>query len=392
MGNILLFLGSGVSLKSGMPETEKITELILNGRWFKHSNDIYYSGKHPNPEPIYQDSNIVPRLQAYLKEIKKDFDSYVERKRSFQSNYEDLFYISSQIYDELTGEIDNSAIVPYIENLDKRCQNLYKPIPFNPTIHVDLKFLSEEACKLIQDAVWHLLDKENSILGFDLLNEIIKCEQFSKIFIATLNHDLLLERYLDSLGVKYTDGFDQLNGEVRPYNSNVYENDEIKIHLVKLHGSVNWFTFRLEKEGTYTDFYAIPQKFPVELLKDSEGNLLTNLLGRPYILAGTYNKVIKYMFGIIRSQHSLFEKMLENTTVLIMSGYGWNDKGINAKLFDWINYSLKNRLILLYQNPERLQESKSSLWYNYKYLVKEGRLIPMNKWFCDTKLEDIIEF
>ena len=75
-----------------------------------------------------------------------------------------------------------------------------------------------------------------------------------------------------------------------------------------------------------------------------------------------------------------------------MSGYGWNDKGINTYLFEWILTSQKRKLILLHENPESIKESKSAMWHRYDDLIKWGRLIPIKKWMSNTSLNDILEY
>ena len=74
-----------------------------------------------------------------------------------------------------------------------------------------------------------------------------------------------------------------------------------------------------------------------------------------------------------------------------MSGYGWNDKGINGRLFQWLRSSLMNKIILLHREPEEKikKGSKSPMWHSYDDLVKNGRLIPVKKWLSEVNIEQI---
>jgi len=105
----------------------------------------------------------------------------------------------------------------------------------------------------------------------------------------------------------------------------------------------------------------------------------------------TYNKLSAYNFGIIRAIHNKFENRFWNHRLMIMSGYGWNDRGINGRLFEWILSSPDKRLILLHREPEEKikKNSKSAMWHRYDELVKGGRLIPIKKWFSEISIEFI---
>ena len=76
-----------------------------------------------------------------------------------------------------------------------------------------------------------------------------------------------------------------------------------------------------------------------------------------------------------------------------MSGYGWNDRGINGRLFEWILSSSDKRLFLLHENPEEKikNNSKSAMWHRYDDLVNDGRLIPIKKWLSDVTMDELIQ-
>ena len=45
----MLFLGSGVSLPSGLPGVNDITAKVLSGDYFRHTDGFYYRGTEPSP-------------------------------------------------------------------------------------------------------------------------------------------------------------------------------------------------------------------------------------------------------------------------------------------------------------------------------------------------------
>src|SRR2546426_4693275 len=101
---MLLFLGSGVSLESGMPDVRKITTAILDGPWHSASDSNFYPGFAP---PNYFPESWVKRHQDFLRLLKKHADEYFQMRRPQDVTYEDLFYLAQQVEDEVRGEIDN---------------------------------------------------------------------------------------------------------------------------------------------------------------------------------------------------------------------------------------------------------------------------------------------
>lgn len=390
--NLLLFFGSGISLPSGLPTTTEITNKLLNDEWHDHTDQNFYSGKHPNP--FFQESNIVPRLQSFLKILYNSSSQYLRKRERSESNYEDLFYICVQIADDQKWIVDNPTIEPFIDNLNEDVQELLKPLPNKEYFEIDLGYLASRSCDFIQCVVWNVLGKDQEPIGLDLIINLINYEKLKKLDIVTLNHDLLIEKLLDNNKIKYIDGFGELDGEVRWFLPHLYDNSDINISLYKPHGSINWCYFRTTDETTKVtvDRLGLSINPDFDHCKDSDGYYLTNISYTPSFLTGTYNKLLSYNSGIYKQIHNRFDVSLENHNTIIMSGYGWNDRGINSKLFEWLGSSKNNRIILLHKNPISIKEkSKGGLWNRYERLVSNKMIIPIEKWLSDTALEDIID-
>jgi len=73
-----------------------------------------------------------------------------------------------------------------------------------------------------------------------------------------------------------------------------------------------------------------------------------------------------------------------------MSGYGWNDKGINVRLMDWLHSPRPTRLCVMHERPESLKQSDSPLPYRYDDLVRERRIVPAPKWMQNTSLNELM--
>jgi hypothetical protein len=388
---ILLFLGSGISYESCLMNVKEITDSIFNEQWHYNSNMTFSHGPHPSLQP--QEFDITPRLQEFLKIIKSSTNQYFINRRNIECSYEDLYFICQQIYDNEMNEIDNPAIQPFVDSLREKVKHLCVPLSSSREV-INLKSLSSYSLTLINCIVHSALYTDKEPEGLNLLVDLSKC--FDLIDIATLNHDLLIEKILLKYNIPYIDGFGEKEGDVKWFKPENFDNPSFKIRLFKLHGSINWYRFRGERKingkDLTVDDYALALKRDIEHCKNSKGKYLNLISFTPIFITGTYNKLSRYNFGIIRTIHNKFENIFWDHKIMIMSGYGWNDRGINGRLFEWILSSSERRLILLHRDPENeiKENSKSAMWHRYDGLVKDGKLIPVKKWFSEISINEIL--
>lgn len=378
---VMLFLGSGVSYPSGIPCVDQITKKVLSGDWHKHTDQRFYAGSK---------DEYVLRIQKLLGLLKKEADTYFSERwpRKGEANYEDLFFLCQQIVDEETAEILNPAVKKFVDSFRSKAAPLYSPLPMLQH-QPSLLELADFSCEYIQCVVWNLIDPEACPAGLDLVSHLAKNERISSLVIVTINHDLLIERQLKLSGVKYTDGFEVQIGDARFFDpSSLLESCKVK--LIKLHGSVNWFLLRDEQNGRIVDRYGIPLKSDPDHLRNDEGNYYTNLSNHPVLLTGSYNKLAEYNYGIFGSLQWLFYKTLYEHDIMVMSGYGWNDRGINIRIGEWLGSSPDKRLYLLHENPNEIKgKSKSFMWHRFDEEVNQGRLVPVHKFLKDASLSDL---
>ena len=390
--DILLFLGSGTSYASKLPTVTEVTDSIFEDQWFDNTAATFSRGIHPSE--FFQNMNIVPKLKEFLKIIRQHADVYLTERRSVCSNYEDLFYICRQISDNEKYEIDNPAICPYIKKIKAETIHLCGPLGIGKK-EIDLDSLASESMIYINCVVHNALYTDEEPKGLNLILELKKIAR--KFDIATLNHDLLIERILKINKVKYIDGFGKLKGDVRWFEPKLYEKKQKRTHLYKLHGSIDWFGFREAPEnstdGKVIDKYGLAIKRDENHCKNEKGKYLTPLNRTPIFLTGTYNKLMDYNYGIIQDIHNKFNLNIYKHDLIVMSGYGWNDKGINALLFKWLYSSGNRRIYLLHREPEEKikKNSKSPMWHSFDRLVEEGRLIPIKKWFSEVQVQDLMK-
>ncbi|MDQ3021029.1 MAG: SIR2 family protein [Bacteroidota bacterium] len=385
---ILIFLGSGVSYKTGLPDTKEITDRLINGEWYRSTHINFYPGKHNNE--YFDETDITSEIQKFLKFLKEYCDDYLKPRGIIESNYEDIFYVVKQIYDELSLEIDNPTLKPFIEYLMQKLDYPNNPMfkEFDSTM--EFRDFCWRAIDFIQCVVWNSVFTKDSPVGFELISELVNCKRIKKLNIVTLNHDLLVEKYFKENKLELIDGFGPTEGDYCKFHPNLYDcasNSETKLY--KPHGSIDWYRLRL-REGEIN--VKLVGKSSLRVFDDKGHFIGTPLNSYPNFLTGTGNKITDANYGIFKDIFFRFDKELYNTDLIIMSGYGWHDKAINLRLYQWLYSSDEKKIILLHENPDSLKTDVNGISFRYEDLVKAGKLIPVSKWMCDTILEDIIKY
>ena len=132
--------------------------------------------------------------------------------------------------------------------------------------------LTSEALHYIHDIIVSSLYKPDAPTEhLSFLSDVNSNNSFSKIYIFTLNHDILIEKYFNNM-IDYSDGFKSDGIGHRVWSS---KNFDKKITLLKLHGSINWH--RMIGKDYYDDktvIYETPHRD----------------LERPLIIIGRFNK------------------------------------------------------------------------------------------------------
>jgi hypothetical protein len=372
--SVLLFLGSGASRPSGMDGVRELTNGVLaDPLVFVGADEFVPSRAGMVPMPGYE--RVAAVTQGFLRVLKAYADRYYAVRNRQESNYEDIFYLARQIGDDRLGEIDNPAVDGFIREVREQCE------PFLPHL-VDVAtgdrypVLVRRACRLIQSVVARRLATPAKIVGFDFVDEVARDPALKLFDVATLNHDLITETYLRAAGHTVVDGFDTADGDVRRFNPARYDAGG-GIRLLKLHGSIDWYRY-MEKDST--DWFAIPVSGDPSHAKDGVGTLLSVADG-PHFLAGTINKVLDYGSGIFAEQFYRFHQFLKTHDLVVVSGYGFNDKGVNGRLWDWLFEKPTRRMVVLHAYPDQLfAHARGSFVNAYHRLSTDRRLIIVEKW------------
>lgn len=360
--NLLFLLGSGISYDSGLPSTSSLTRFLFEKKFQKMSYERFLETK--------SDCSNVKEIKSFLSMLRTDFENYVKKYTSehdYRINYEDLYYVLEELI---------SADELYFKN--------YSIAYFKKLFQQVHSFEYDKYKQLIKDSQMYISDvvrsslQNKKIIGLDLLNEIKGNSEIRKVHIFTLNHDLLIEKYL---GDELVDGFKR-SGELRYFDPLEYKRNDKKFFLYKLHGSINWFHWsKINPDGfrypTKLGIKADGNKWLDDELKDSKGNTWEKEQDIPIFLTGG-NKTFRYYYHDYFELHYKFLECLKNYKTLIISGYGGSDNLINFRINDWLGENKNNQCIFLH-------ERKKIPDY---FIPKKGcRTYP--KWFKDTNLKDI---
>ncbi len=389
---MLLFLGSGVSVPSGLPSVDAITGSLLDDRWFHHAAEWKTrTGSDLGPGTSVAGSQCLLRRLAsldsgYLKTI-APYESQGGYKHTGSiyrqvTTYEDLFYLVSQISDSCVGLLADAPTAALIDLLSGETTDYLEGDTKDARVH-SLGRLAAGAFRLIESLVANSLATDH-VVGLDLISELANADWVETLDIVTLNHDTLVERVLADAGVTWVDGFGGADGEARWLDRTTFDSPRSKVTLIKPHGSVDWYSFLFEgKQRPAIVTGADPLK-----CRGADGQILQNYVKTPSFLSGS-NKVTSYNRGIYAEMFYRFHEALKRNTRMVMSGYGWGDLPINFRLEGWLDEDPARKLLMLYEDFDALEGRSLQLATGRRHWTSSGRMISHEKWLCDTSVDDV---
>ena len=333
MNNVAFLLGAGASIPAGFSKTDDITEGVRKP--FRRKMGHSY-------RPSVVDW-LIQRLYALTVEYYS-----ARRDETKKVNYEDVYYLASQIADDQT-ELQNPALMPLLVRLrhelgaNREYQRYCDQIQTS-TLQDDLSVFCSAVCSRIADVVRNVLSQkaQGANKHLELIQAVHGADDLHLRGIGTLAHDTHVELHLLSSGVELSDGF----GRPDPANDlRLWRNcfPDGKVPFVKLHGSVNWFWLKGWPDGD-GPMSAIGMKDGVGIQHGDirpVGDGPEFIHGGAYmvtggsIVIGTFNKPAQYSRSIMLDSHYRFRRILSETTTLVVCGYSFGDKAINAHIVDW---------------------------------------------------------
>lgn len=371
----LVVLGSGVSLPTfkDAGSVTHLTECLFHEPWACNSSGEW----HPRSAFVTEDT---PPCQEFLRRLRRYVEDYYSKQRGFAANYEDWFFLIEQMGEEM-GWGGNAAVQPFRQAMNTICADLKGPCkivtgdPFRSLIADTLVF--------IQSVIAHELSTRNEPVGLTLLKGLAGLPGAEPLTVCSLNHDLLVERFFKTENIKFTDGFpEEHENGVRYFNRAEFARPRVKARLLKLHGSINWWAFS-QSNGDFSDTRIGIRALPLEDCRTRSGKRLWNTDPVPHFLTGSENKLAAYQSGIFLAQMREFDRALDEHELIVMSGYGWGDSGVNRRLKSWLAENEDRQLIVLHENTKQLRQYKPLL-HSFARLRESKKLILIRKWLCDV--------
>jgi hypothetical protein len=369
---ISILLGSGVSLFSDLPNVKKITDTILSTDSVSRNSDMNY---YMYTKPV--SCNYVASIQVlldYLKDIIEKYHDHAKIRYGF--NYEELYYLLTQLSESESKEYENPALFPLIQQIQKYFAN-------EISLHDnDLTRYLNEAKRYIHYIIYQLLQLSNgNVSQFDIITKLLKLTPDLDIY--TLNHDILLETYFAQKKLDFNVGFEK-SDKIYFFNKGLIENNQ-GINLFKLHGSIDWFIFQ-DKNG-YSNLYRVPLDYDAQIDRYYTLDERLNFTdGLPYFLIGTFNKMMNYLGGYYEIVFDTFKKRILDSQKIIISGYGFCDKGINTRITHFAHQPDKELVII---HPDKEQLVKTARGSFHINLVNNPSVRFVEKKFEEITIDDI---
>lgn len=349
--HIVFFFGSGVSIPSGMPTVNEITDMVFDKPFERTPTGRYTSAT--------EQDNDVDKIKGFLRVIRcyaqatLQASNRQDQNGKREINYEDLFYLCRMIRDDQFGPLPNLAIRPFSEKIRADAGSFL--IESRHRDMNDLAYTADEASWLISGAVRKALDKpvddKKLEKSFKPLLDAIADDDVDQVAIVTLNHDLLVEYLMKIKDIKYVDGFGSQSGDLRFLKPIRLFEEDGKVALIKPHGSINWYIVHREDQGFTQAQYATYSGNNLNNIRDDEGQKYKPRSFEPTILTDS-GKEEYYQTDIIGEMIETFHHSLRQTSVVIESGFGWEDQGIYDSLQRYLNREDENILLLLHPEDD----------------------------------------
>jgi hypothetical protein len=342
---LVVLLGSGASAAADMPTVQTITEQVLSGRGVgRVGGDFHIRAR----TPIHEEEAARPTLEFVrrLRDLCDEYFQWLDKTRFGEpraTNYEDIAYVARQIEDAITSEYENPALRPLLDDLTF-------------ALDISLRELGESAelaVGYILDTVRHMLGRTPNIASIATIVSGFQDPRISRLDLATLNHDTVVETALRDAATPFSDGFELEYGTLRIWSDTYSESSR---RLLKLHGSVDWYRYDVTIDGRERRVTARPIGDPFHPSGPDGDDLGHPIGGRPLFLAGTFDKILRYPTGLYADQHANFHRALGRADRLLIAGYGFGDKAINARIVDWADSQPQRRIVIVHPNPTRLRK------------------------------------
>lgn len=380
-------LGAGVSIPAKMPSTEALTSMVLSGDGFaRHTDGNYY--KMPPLCGEKADSHMT-KVLPYLRRLEIEASEFYKNREQRAINYEDIYFLAVQIKDN-NDEFENPAVQTFIDKLWPTVRQYAIEDANDIAVESSIRGLFHEAARYIVCRVWSALGQKPSRLDhLQCIADACRDEGLLRVDLFSLNHDTLVEQCLSQCGIAAVDGFGDPINNVRYWQPARFAEKSARVRLFKLHGSINWFRFPSNVKTDHNP-YGIPLESDFFHTKDPAGRLQWPDTGHPALLIGTFNKLLSYTSGIYAELYYAFFRWLPEADSLIIAGYSFGDKGINARIVDWMMASRARRIVIIDPDSDLLKKkARGAIGNRWEDWFNAGRLHVLSKGIESTSWSEI---
>ena len=386
----LILVGAGLSIPAGYPSMDEIwNTIIASDQVFKHTDERFYLGVHPQSESFGYDNHV---------ELPRAVIKIVNQKN--QTNYETIYSDIAKIREE--GHNEYSPFVNDLKMYNAHVNTLIKK-------HNSSNTVSEcygEALNLIEDVVTESILNVDSTTTkttnhLNIINELLE-SGINRINLFTLNHDRLLEEYLTRNKIAFSDGFYSLPNGYHPWDDrcliNATHTESSAVLLYKLHGSIDWYRlFRIEPDkeplprdnflgnsiGIRMPFVAKIDNVRENYWKDMYGEPIEIEDNRPLLLIGSDTKLKQYIYEPFLFLMNQFEYSLRHFERIVVIGYSWRDRAINNIIRSWQDVNSNRSIFLI---------NRDSNWKSHAVLPLPLNVVENNHGIENVTAEEIARF
>lgn len=216
--------------------------------------------------------------------------------------------------------------------MDRELKQLVTQLEQKPAKGRTFKRTAEQMILMLKDLVW-IEDAATVDYLKPILNPVKNGE---RLVIASLNYDNGVELVSETNLIACNTGIDIWS------QKGVFDFSANGLHLIKLHGSINW---------SWDEDVTTPERPMLHsIIRRVETDAFKTNFERPAVIFGQRNKLTAEgpFLDLLRQ----FQNELEKSTVLTVIGYSLRDLHVNTYISKWLNESANNMIRIVDPNFE----------------------------------------
>lgn len=273
--------------------------------------------------------------KAIENNFKKRFEAALNKRSASMSSSESVGRAVADYIKEVSKKwLDNLKPNSSGSNsdMDRELKQLVTQLEQKPAEGRKFKQTAEQMILMLKALVW-IEDAAKVDYLKPLLNPV---KNGGRIVVASLNYDNGVELVSEANLMACNTGIDVWS------QKGVFDFSGNGLHLIKLHGSINW--------SWHEDVTTPERPMPHSIIRRVETDAFKTSFERPAVIFGQRNKLTAEgpFLDLLRQ----FQNELENSTVLTVIGYSLRDLHVNTYISKWLNESVDHKIRIVDPNFE----------------------------------------